>query len=264
MLTLSRGGPCVWLSEDDAKRAGIVDNDWIELFNVNGAIAARAVVSQRVKPGMVMMYHAQEKIVNTPGSEITGARGGIHNSVTRIVLKPTHMIGGYAQFSYGFNYYGTIGTNRDEFVVVRKMNKVDWLDTPRGRRAAPKPVQATRGSRHENPRANRHGAEPRQVHRLPHLLGHLQERLDQPARHGIRLVQQRRDQARHRLSEGMGEPGQVERRLGAQGQRQHRAAPGREVEAADAHLRQSEPAARSTTTTSRSRSTTTICSRRRR
>jgi nitrate reductase alpha subunit len=130
MLTLNRGGPVVWLSEDDAKSAGIVDNDWVELFNINGAIAARAVVSQRVNPGMVMMYHAQEKIVNTPGSEITGTRGGIHNSVTRIVLKPTHMIGGYAQFSYGFNYYGTIGTNRDEFVVVRKMNKVDWLDTP--------------------------------------------------------------------------------------------------------------------------------------
>ena len=25
-------------------------------------------------------------------------------------------------------YYGTIGTNRDEFVVVRKMSKIDWLD----------------------------------------------------------------------------------------------------------------------------------------
>ena len=131
MLTLSRGGPIIWLSEDDAKLIGVEDNDWIEAYNVNGAIAARAVVSQRVKPGMVMMYHAQEKIVNTPGSEITGQRGGIHNSVTRIVLKPTHMIGGYAQLSYGFNYYGTIGTNRDEFVVVRKMDKVDWLDTPR-------------------------------------------------------------------------------------------------------------------------------------
>jgi nitrate reductase alpha subunit len=130
MLTLNRGGPVIWLSEDDARSAGIVDNDWVELFNINGAIAARAVVSQRVNNGMVMMYHAQEKIINTPGSEITGMRGGIHNSVTRIVLKPTHMIGGYAQFSYGFNYYGTIGTNRDEFVVVRKMNKVDWLDTP--------------------------------------------------------------------------------------------------------------------------------------
>jgi nitrate reductase alpha subunit len=137
MLTLNRGGPVIWLSEDDAKSAGIVDNDWVELFNSNGAIAARAVVSQRVNRGMVMMYHAQEKTINTPGSEITGIRGGIHNSVTRIVTKPTHMIGGYAQFSYGFNYYGTIGTNRDEFVVVRKMHKVDWLDDE-----APATVQA--------------------------------------------------------------------------------------------------------------------------
>ncbi len=130
MLTLSRGGPIVWLSEDDAREAGIVDNDWVEAYNSNGALTARAVVSQRVKPGMIMMYHAQEKIVNAPGSEVTGHRGGIHNSVTRAVLKPTHMIGGYAQQAYGFNYYGTVGSNRDEFVIVRKMKKVDWLDTP--------------------------------------------------------------------------------------------------------------------------------------
>ncbi|GMV46937.1 MAG: nitrate reductase subunit alpha [Pseudomonadota bacterium] len=131
MLTLNRGGPVIWLSEDDARAIGVEDNDWVELFNVNGAISARAVVSQRVNPGMVLMYHAQEKIINAPGSEITGHRGGIHNSVTRAVTKPTHMIGGYAQLAYGFNYYGTIGSNRDEFVVVRKMSKVDWLDTPR-------------------------------------------------------------------------------------------------------------------------------------
>jgi nitrate reductase alpha subunit len=128
MLTLSRGGPIVWISETDAKKAGIVDNDWIELFNLNGAIAARAVVSQRVKEGMCMMYHAQEKIVNVPGSQITGLRGGIHNSVTRTVLKPTHMVGGYAHLSYGFNYYGTVGSNRDEFVVVRKLTRIDWMD----------------------------------------------------------------------------------------------------------------------------------------
>jgi nitrate reductase alpha subunit len=130
MLTLSRGGPIVWISEADAKVAGIVDNDWIEVFNSNGALTARAVVSQRVKEGMCMMYHAQEKIVNVPGSEQTGHRGGVHNSVTRIALKPTHMIGGYAQQSYGFNYYGTVGSNRDEFVIVRKMARVDWLEEP--------------------------------------------------------------------------------------------------------------------------------------
>jgi nitrate reductase alpha subunit len=140
MLTLSRGGPIVWMSEIDAQKGGIVDNDWIEVFNINGAIACRAVVSQRVPEGMVLMYHAQEKIVNTPGSEITGHRGGIHNSVTRAVLKPTHMIGGYAQLSYGFNYYGTVGSNRDEFVIVRKMNKVDWLDGSRSDEL-PQPIQ---------------------------------------------------------------------------------------------------------------------------
>ena len=48
--------------------------------------------------------------------------------MTRTVLKPTHMVGGYAQLSYGFNYYGTVGSNRDEFVVVRKLAKVEWLD----------------------------------------------------------------------------------------------------------------------------------------
>ncbi|MGB8114832.1 MAG: nitrate reductase subunit alpha, partial [Candidatus Sulfotelmatobacter sp.] len=128
LLTLSRGGPIVWISEIDAKKAGIVDNDWIELYNLNGALAVRAVVSQRVHQCMCLMYHAQEKIVNVPGSQITGQRGGIHNSVTRTVLKPTHMVGGYAQLSYGFNYYGTVGSNRDEFVIVRKLTKVEWLD----------------------------------------------------------------------------------------------------------------------------------------
>ena len=65
--------------------------------------------------------------MNVPGSQITGLRGGIHNSVTRTVLKPTHMVGGYAQLSYGFNYYGTVGSNRDEFVIVRKRNKIDSI-----------------------------------------------------------------------------------------------------------------------------------------
>ena len=140
MLTLSRGGPIIWMSEVDAAEAGIEDNDWIEVFNANGSISCRAVVSQRVRQGMVMMYHAQERIVNVPGSEMTGTRGGHHNSVTRVIMKPTHMIGGYAQQAWGFNYYGTVGCNRDEFVVVRKMNKVDWLDGPAGGEALPRPL----------------------------------------------------------------------------------------------------------------------------
>ncbi len=130
MLTMSRGGPIVWVSETDAAKVGITDNDWVEAYNANGALVARAVVSQRIREGTLFMYHAQEKIVNVPGSPTTGNRGGIHNSVTRAVLKPTHMIGGYAQQSYGFNYHGTVGSNRDEFVILRKLTHVDWLDRP--------------------------------------------------------------------------------------------------------------------------------------
>ena len=126
MLTLSRGGPIVWISEIDARKIDASDNDWVEAYNINGALVARAVVSQRVPEGMIMMYHAQERIINTPMSPTTKHMGGIHNSVTRATLKPTHMIGGYAQLSYGFNYYGTVGSNRDEFIILRKLEHVKW------------------------------------------------------------------------------------------------------------------------------------------
>ena len=130
MLSLFRGGPTVWVSEEDARSIGLMDNDWVEAVNANGATVARAVVSQRIPRGMALMYHAQEKTINVPGSPTTGKRGGILNSVTRVVVKPTHMIGGYAQLSYGFNYYGTVGSQRDEYIVLHKIEDrdVDWLE----------------------------------------------------------------------------------------------------------------------------------------
>jgi len=132
MLTLFRGGPYIWIAEDDAKQIGLADNDWVEAINANGATMARAVVSQRVPRGMALMYHAQEKNVNVPGSPSSGKRGGILNSVTRVVVKPTNMVGGYAQLAYGFNYYGTVGCNRDEQVVLHKVEDrdIDWLERP--------------------------------------------------------------------------------------------------------------------------------------
>jgi nitrate reductase alpha subunit len=132
MLNLFRGGPYVWIAEDDAKQVGIEDNDWVEAINANGATMARCVVSQRVPRGMALMYHAQEKTVNVPGSNTTGKRGGILNSVTRVVVKPTNMVGGYAQLAYGFNYYGTVGCQRDEVVILHKVEdqNIDWLERP--------------------------------------------------------------------------------------------------------------------------------------
>jgi nitrate reductase alpha subunit len=120
MLTLFRGGPVIWMSPVDAERIGVADNDWIEAYNRNGVVACRAVVSHRIPEGTSMMYHAQDRHINVPLSEVSGTRGGTHNSLTRIAIKPTHMIGGYAQLSWGFNYYGPTGSQRDELTVIRK------------------------------------------------------------------------------------------------------------------------------------------------
>lgn len=130
MLTLFRGGPTVWMNNEDAESVHIKDNDWIEMYNRNGVVVARAVVSHRMPRGVSYMYHVQDRLINVPGSKITKTRGGTFNSPTRIHIKPTHMIGGYAQLSYGFNYYGPTGNQRDEQVIIRKMERdeVDWLE----------------------------------------------------------------------------------------------------------------------------------------
>ncbi len=128
MLTLFRGGEAIWINNEDAATIGVADGEWLECFNVNGVVMAKAVVSHRIPPGKAFMYHAQERLINTPAAPLSGKRGGTHNSVTRIMVKPTHMIGGYAQLSYGFNYYGPVGSQRDEVIVVRKAGEVDWYE----------------------------------------------------------------------------------------------------------------------------------------
>ena len=123
MLSLSRGGPTAWLSERDAASIGVADNDWIELANANGVFVARAVVSSKLPDGVAYVHHAQERTIDVPKSEATGKRGGTHNSVTRILLKPTHLIGGYAHQSYAFNYLGPTGVQRDIVSTVRRRSQ---------------------------------------------------------------------------------------------------------------------------------------------
>jgi nitrate reductase alpha subunit len=123
MLALSRGGQTIWMSTQDAEAIEVADDDWIEAVNRNGVVVARAIVSHRMPPGTVYMHHAQERTVNVPLTETTGKRGGIHNSLTRLILKPTHLIGGYAQLSWAFNYLGPTGNQRDEVTVIRRRSQ---------------------------------------------------------------------------------------------------------------------------------------------
>ena len=123
MLSLSRGGPEIWMSPQDAAAIGVKDNEWIESYNRNGVVVARAIVSHRMPEGTVYMYHAKDRTVDVPRAELSGKRGGIHNSLTRLMIKPTHIVGGYAQLSFAFNYLGPTGNQRDEITVIRRRNQ---------------------------------------------------------------------------------------------------------------------------------------------
>jgi nitrate reductase alpha subunit len=123
MLSLSRGGPNIWMSPRDAAKIGVKDNEWIEAYNRNGVVVARAVVSHRMPEGTVYMHHATDRVIDVPVAETSGNRGGIHNSLTRVLLKPSHLVGGYAQLSYAFNYIGPTGNQRDEVTVIRRRSQ---------------------------------------------------------------------------------------------------------------------------------------------
>ncbi|HZM66905.1 MAG TPA: nitrate reductase subunit alpha [Nakamurella sp.] len=123
MLSLSRGGPTMWMSPADASKIGVADNDWVEAVNRNGVMVLRAIVSHRMPEGTVFVHHAQERTIDVPLSQTSGNRGGIHNSLTRLLVKPSHLAGGYAQLSFAFNYLGPTGNQRDEVTLVRRRSQ---------------------------------------------------------------------------------------------------------------------------------------------
>jgi nitrate reductase alpha subunit len=126
MLTLSRGIVPAWISEKDAAALGIADNDWVELSNDNGVMVTRAAVSSRVQVGTCMVYHSPERSYLPRARSLGNKRSGGHNSLTRLRINPVQLAGGYAQFSYFFNYWGPVGSNRDSYVLVRKTGNPDW------------------------------------------------------------------------------------------------------------------------------------------
>jgi nitrate reductase alpha subunit len=122
MLTLSRGLEPFWMNDEDARKIGVGDNDWVEIYNDHGVVVTRAVTSSRVPKGICLLYHSPERTISVPKSPLRGnRRAGGHNSLNRVRLKPVLMAGGYAQFTYSFNYWGPTGVNRDTYILVRKL-----------------------------------------------------------------------------------------------------------------------------------------------
>ena len=116
LLRLQRGGPICYLHPDDMAARGLVDNDWVRIFNDHGDVVVRVKEWASEKVGRVTMYHGWERYLGVKGKKAN------FNSVTGIRIKPTQLVGGYGQLHFKLNYWGPTGVQRDTQVQVEKYN----------------------------------------------------------------------------------------------------------------------------------------------
>ncbi|MGQ4517240.1 molybdopterin-dependent oxidoreductase [Streptomyces sp. DW26H14] len=119
---LARRGPVIWLSPADASAIGATDNEWVEAVAAGGVVAARAVVSHRVPRGTVFLDQ-RDRPANGPAPGATGRRGGVRDALPDLLIKPTHLIGGYGQLSFSPDYCGPAGGRRDVITTIRRRSQ---------------------------------------------------------------------------------------------------------------------------------------------
>ena len=122
MLTLFRGGPVMWLSVEDAaddrgrrQRLGRGLQPQRRRRLPRGRLAPRPDGRRADVP---LAGPARER-ARRPSSRARAAAPTTRSRGSRSSRR--YLVGGYAQLSYGFNYYGPTGPQRDEMVVVRKL-----------------------------------------------------------------------------------------------------------------------------------------------
>ncbi|MCW5976795.1 MAG: molybdopterin-dependent oxidoreductase [Bryobacteraceae bacterium] len=111
-LRLQRGVPIAYIHPDDAKEKGIADNDWVRIFNDEGAMVCKAQILPGEKRKRLTMYHGWERYL--------GFLQGSWQSPTYIKIKPTQLVGKYGHINFRLNYWGPTGNNRDIRVDIVK------------------------------------------------------------------------------------------------------------------------------------------------
>ena len=101
--------------------SGSRDNDWIEAVNRNGVDRGprdRVAPDARRAPCTCTTRRSGSSTSRSPRPAASAAASTTRG--TRLLIKPSHLIGGYAQLSYAFNYLGPTGNQRDEVTVIRR------------------------------------------------------------------------------------------------------------------------------------------------
>jgi anaerobic selenocysteine-containing dehydrogenase len=104
LLRLQRGGPCMWMSVEDARARGIADGDMVRVRNDHGEFRVNAKVAPVMAPGEALIYHAWEPY------QFPGWKGNME--VVSSPYKPLHFAGGYGHLRYRIFFAGPIHVPR--------------------------------------------------------------------------------------------------------------------------------------------------------
>ncbi len=113
MLRLHRPEPYLLVSQNDAAKRGIQDNDWIRVFNDVGAFEVRAKVAPSLQDGQTLIYHAWESY------QFRGK--GDMNSVCPTPLNPVELAGDYGHFKPKLMYGTPSVFDRDTRIEIERL-----------------------------------------------------------------------------------------------------------------------------------------------
>jgi len=121
MLRMQRGEPVLYLNTAEAKKKGLEDHAWAELFNDLGSMRMRIKHSTMVRPGVAYYFHAWEP---TQFPE--------HKSykwLTPGTMKPLHWAGGQGQLHFAINHFQPGSFVQDTRVGIRPWQGGDEAKT---------------------------------------------------------------------------------------------------------------------------------------
>ena len=236
------------------RRSGISDNDWVEVYNDHGVVVHAGRASARASRAGICI-HLPLARAHARRAEVAAARQPARRRPQQPDARPAQAEPDGRRLRRSSpttsTTGGRIGFNRDTH--VRRARSWTRLAMVSARRSTIMDVRS----------------QISMVFHLDKCIGchtcsdRLQEHLDRPQGRRVHVVEQRRDQARHRLSDAVGGPGARTRAAGSERRRRRcSSSPRARRRTLVEHLPQPAPCRASTTTTSRGPTTTRTCSTR--
>ena len=124
MLRLQRGEPQVWLNPEEARKLGLEDYSYAELYNDYGSVRMRIKYSTTVRPGVAYYHHAWEPHQFPRHESFKWIIPGIQN--------PLHMAGGDSQLRFGINHLQVGTFVQDTRIGIRALTPQELQELEAG------------------------------------------------------------------------------------------------------------------------------------